>query len=1010
MKRLEEKILGRIYIATYFPFHYSHDTVAGDFRLHMHFNSASREIDAKRCQVQGASLRITPRDPSVAKEQLQLTSPLTPIYLTLGPSPDSKRIAVLHCVRTGSRGFEFTIEQQAVFHKTPITIDVLMNSSKRAGTTNVACIDIQPAKVSGGLARGNGTATITIVSQDKERLIVAKNPAIGFLKKSSPFTRNPFKLVGVDDDNHYVLLKPPVPNPLFIVGFPIVSDKHIAVTKTMLAAWQRKCDADKSGFTTMWAGSLDPRQRSAGFIRVVEGKKAPVGAQLVKRVSKSQHQHPKRVKLDINSPSVEGFTAESLLRGPMASVQTVSFDNQSHLANIVAYPQFLRVSDLPPYIGVFREESKFYNASKLDHAKQCGTFYFRMPKTEMFLPIEKPKTCVYNDKAVAVVDMLFKLEEEPRNAGVRRFWEFLTVFPDTADVVVSEVKKPMGAAIPVSIQKRLLHVINHGRVAKHPVEGYGRCATWWDCVVFVYTKLTRRNQLMTPLARLFYCQPPNHSMFVFYTEGAWYTQRTTKLHPSMTKDWRTPKDMSVGVVTRPGHAFTDADIDLFMWVAATTPFKRPVFIEAEDFDGLVFYDCTTQPTWKFVATHSKTPVKIPKHAGNLHFHYCRHFHPHNIDLPLCYIFESLGVDTVVCTSPFFPEETPFTEIIDVRPRNFYEHLVWTGPQDKWEVFALEDAVSTHLQNFDIGAASALMKKHQITAQHREKIIHNFYCLMLQANPTDARRISKLRFGSKSVLAGCNLENTLEELIDSRAAADHRTARFLLNLKDLDGTYLIGNTSRVRLVRDLLPSSPDNVLQFFRWQKENGWTPANISGYLMSDSLVAALKQGAMDVVTYLVALKLPNGVPMIDDFSDTMKSLIEDKNLSSMKAFLDLTSDGKPLVNLNKTPMYSVLQIGLNIGNLQGVEFLLQHKTPDGAWSFMLPPKRVKQLVKTAASLDFATPTKRKDFIRALQAHSSPNAVEEPYGTPASDEWNGGPTPPPSDASPFVWDGGNGVV
>jgi len=86
---------------------------------------------------------------------------------------------------------------------------------------------------------------------------------------------------------------------------------------------------------------------------------------------------------------------------------------------------------------------------------------------------------------------------------------------------------------------------------------------------------------------------------------------------------------------------------------------------------------------------------------------------------------------------------------------------------------------------------------------------------------------------------------------------------------------------------------------------------------------------------------------MIDDFSDTMKSLIEDKNLSSMKAFLGLRSDGKPVVNLNKTPMYSVLQIGLDEQKHTGCRsFCCNTKPPTGRGPSCSPPRRVKQLIK----------------------------------------------------------------
>ena len=971
MQTSQQKMTSHLYMTSFFEFLPKY-SVDGDMTLHLVFpkSDKSAELHIQKYISQGSWIYLT------------LTMPLSRDIIDIigddengvvkNENFDPRFSIPVHDIDLDDLSLQFLVTPVRV-HKTRTTVDELM-SLHRTSVDNLVKIDLR-------------SATVTVVSKTKLKALATNGMDTMLSTTDSEFTRNPFKLVHVDEAKGHVILKPPVSNPFAVAKFTIVRTSNLSPSNIAgaLQSW-KGCGHE----CFVWAGGDDPTKRATGFIELVGKRDMPVGAKMLKRMGDDGFvPRGKRVRLQRHE-GVEDFTEASLIKGPMVNFQTVSLDTRTFLTSMVAYPQFLKPSDLPPHIGVFRQESKFYNASQLSSGVACGTFYFRMPQTEMYLPIDTSKTVVYNDKVVALMDVLFKLGEEPRNAGVMRFWTFLDVLQrGNADAIDKGTTPsegfgvmPLGKTLPISIEKRLLHVAKTGRLAT--TNPKLNCQTWWDVVIYIYMRFTVPTSLRSPLARFFYAQPPPATMFVFCKDGTWYTQRTTKLTKDMTSGWgaslgdlkgQLGAGVAVGVVTPPGPRFTDDQVSLFMWMAETTG-KRPIMIGTKHFHNIVRYDCTTQETWEFLETHSRRLVDIPTNVGQLDTSMCEKYHPSgHVDMDLCYVFEALGIETVVCTSPFWPQETPFTEILDVRPRGDYEHLVWTGPQSRRQVFDLEAKVTKCLEDFRVKDAMKLMKgathkvdiisRHGIGVDLQKTIIKDFYMSLLPTitNPEKLIALEQLKFPDGSAVVP---PIPLKRLL----FFNKPLLRKLLNMRAANGSYVIGMKQRLNLFVDA--SFDEDISTLLTWQREDNLPIVPFTLDMIATMTLAMVHLPDLKSLEYLLTLKNKDGSFMAYHSGQFLIKKSE-FNPSVLKCLLAIRRDGKPLVNLHKEG-YDLLTKAIFPAHSAFSALILLHQyDKDGTPTIKLSSDDIAHLIALVESTSLnenpdINADLKKQIIAALQA------------------------------------------
>lgn len=811
---------GRIFISQYFPFHYHTATTKEDSTIILEYGNESYECEISECTVQGSIVTLTTSD-AIPKKLINDIDKHSIDFITLATDL-RKNIAIAEKIQNrGANVLIFQIYQQrSIISKPHVT---MTDISEKNHIDKLAVIQLISRQ-------------LTVLSDSKHLFEAELLTVINPIGMDPRFLKDSFKVIHVNEESGFITLKPPMANPMAAVQFRITrySELRPEVLPRLFRQWL-DCGAN----CVVWAGARGDKKSFSGFVDLVTDKMTPVGSRASKRRRGSGPL--KMFKFEAEKPAFEEFTRQSIIKPEMhmSDFATVSLDNRSFLTSMVAYPQYLRAEDLPNFIGVFRQDNKFYNADELSEEIACGTFYFRMPNSEMYLPIDKSKTIVYNDKHVSVIDVLFKLEDEPRNTGVRRFWTclpFLNIdafneadsedffdefgyYEDEGKDYIDIVRKEGMPVMDERIKNRLIKVMSESRMSLV----FDKSPTWWNCVKFVFENFISdvNSRIKHRLARLFYTQPPNLTMFVYWNRNRWCTQRTTSLPDRITKHWlKHPLHSSeyvMGVLTRPGRVFTSSEMESLRWVAETCSIKTPLIIETDSFDDIVRYDCMTYRVMMFMQRHSPVCIKIPPNVGKLTY-FSNAFtrtSVDEIDMMACYILEYFNVENGIYTSSFMRGETAFTEILDVRPRDSYQHLIWTGPLAKRDTYKMEIEVDKLLKEFKLSEAIDLMSKHHIDVELQRRSITNMYWRMITSELTsedDLKRIASLTFTDGSdVVFKCDPATELYDLmIGSRSYAggspNRKLAIKLLNLRNLEGGFLVDLASRRKFLQKIMEYS------------------------------------------------------------------------------------------------------------------------------------------------------------------------------------------------------------
>lgn len=515
------------------------------------------------------------------------------------------------------------------------------------------------------------------------------------------------RLVFVDLFNWVVWVKPPIANPLAVLRVPLDKTGVHPLTDDQLMSLLRSFVATEpeNDHSLIWAPSKDGRQH-LGFVTIVSGEGSPVGAKLI---------DDGRAPLEtskLKGRSEEGLTAAARslanthLPSPLPQIPASHWVRR-HLSTMVAYPSFLSSEALPPQLPVFRIDNLFYTASKLDEAKRCGTFFFRIPTSDLFLPIVKSKTIVYNDKSPAALDILFKdwVAGPMRgkiNSGVRFIMPYLEAYwAGKHNQVRDDPPRPPDHLVKGFFQK---HFGPGSRLTrsklKDPPQDDWKWIVKWVSHSFTTALVLRFS------SRLLYLKPPPLTLYFFYSkkQDKWVSQRGV-YHPEISallEKYLTPTIFGVAAIHHPSVRLSPVDLDHLKWASYKEGDERvftetftgsdarrvdhkvfdPVVLPYDKFDRLVEADCTSEKTIDFLKKQdlqgdyferlakSSLPRMIDDKT-DLH---------KGMDLVFCYLCEVLGIEMVVMTTPFHWEEAAFTEIMDVRPRD-YKRLVWTGKKE-----------------------------------------------------------------------------------------------------------------------------------------------------------------------------------------------------------------------------------------------------------------------------------------------------------------------------------------
>lgn len=535
-----------------------------------------------------------------------------------------------------------------------------------------------------------------------------------FITESQLFmTKECERLVYVDLYNQVIWLKPPVSNPLALLRIPfeLPMDLSSEELRTSLSSFA-KGDREKS---IAWCSSRAGR-RNLGFVSILDGEDAPVGAKFTKGEF-GMHGDDNHTGLSESAVSLFSSLPSSTPSNP------ISHWVRSHLSNVIAYPSFLSVDDLPPYLPVFREDNLYYSSEDLNDETRCGTFFMRIPTADLFLPITKSKTIVYNDKSPAILDILFKDMAEGGtsgqvNAGVRYIFPYIEKYWGNE---IRHLPTPSDQKV-----KRFFQTFSRSRVSQS--KHWPKDENWESIVKWVAESLLLRNIGNYVQSRLLYLKPPPLTLYFYMqrskhdkTKYYWVSQRGV-YHPQisnlLSKHISIPPDSGPGLRLVPG-AFAVAaihhrnvklslsDMDLLKWAAfkenrsetysrkgidlwdrrcrekvpsQDISFKTfdPIVMAYDGFDSLVKDDCNSKPAREFL-TDNKLSNDYFDSLGRDDTHFMNHsyFHHGNVDFILCYICEALRIDTVILTTPFYHQEAALTEVMDVLPRD-YNRLVWTG--------------------------------------------------------------------------------------------------------------------------------------------------------------------------------------------------------------------------------------------------------------------------------------------------------------------------------------------
>lgn len=344
------------------------------------------------------------------------------------------------------------------------------------------------------------------------------------------------RLVFVDLFNGVVWVKPPVENPLAVLRVPLEKTGLHPLTDDQLVSLLRSFVATKPGndHSLIWAPSKDGRQH-LGFVSIVSGEDSPVGAKLIDDGKEPLETSKLRGRSDEGLSAAARSLANTHLPSPLPQTPASHWVRR-HLSTMVAYPSFLGNEALSPQLPVFRIDNLFYTASNLDEAKRCGTFFFRIPTSDLFLPIVKSKTNVYNDKSPAALDILFKdwvggPMKGKINSGVRFIMPYLEAYwAGKHNQVRDDPPRPPDHLIKGFFQK---HFGPGSRLTrsklKNPPQDDWKWIVKWVSHSFTTALVLRFS------SRLLYLKPPPLTLYFFYSEkqDKWVSQRGV-YHPEIS--------------------------------------------------------------------------------------------------------------------------------------------------------------------------------------------------------------------------------------------------------------------------------------------------------------------------------------------------------------------------------------------------------------------------------------------------------------------------------------------
>lgn len=512
-------------------------------------------------------------------------------------------------------------------------------------------------------------------------------------------------LVFVDGPNNCFWVKPPIENPLALIKVDI--DTIIPLSKDEFLKSIQNFESEKVPY--LWVGAPYPR-RSLGFVIIREEKAVDTGARF---------RPNKRVRVG-DTPSARPLTkpAKSIFgEEPEVIEQTapVSLRSQSFLQNMNTIPSFMESKMLPPEIAVHRIDMKHF---PYHPGLSCGTFFYRVPISDIYLRIDSDprKTMVYNSKSSAIIDIVFKDFRDGRfkgktNSGVIFFWKHVLQY--NRKKFAEENKIPYEEISPLSKanQERMdrfkndyiARTLDRAKLQgsslsemhdlrKHLTDTFKS----WESIIEFFVRLAflygiggeSYGNLLLPRSRLMWLKPFPVSLYFFHHQGRWRSQRMQH-YPEITKnlnDLAKDKDVKVAAVIPKGLILPEEAYDNLEWANGNKNYLVHE-IPGDEFHELVRKDNTTTFGSKFSKTYTEEQGKVsllenghdsggmPK-FGSLQ----------NNDVGLCVIGQTLGYKTAIITTPWYGMDTPFTEIYDLRPREYENIIKWTGDKRLMEHF------------------------------------------------------------------------------------------------------------------------------------------------------------------------------------------------------------------------------------------------------------------------------------------------------------------------------------
>lgn len=515
-------------------------------------------------------------------------------------------------------------------------------------------------------------------------------------------------LVFVDKPNRCIWIKPPIADPPALVHVAI-DEIHPLSKLDLLGHLEEYATESNVGRSSvrpcLWVGTPGAR-RSLGFVVVVKEGMADEGARMRPR---------KKVRvIDSSSDSLKGETVH--VRGPTVPTKSlfgdapkvletgppVSLRSQSFLQNMTTIPSFMESSMLPPELAVHRIEAKHFRYAP---GATCGTFFYRVPVSDIYLRLstDPRKTMIYNSKSAAIIDIVFKdFREGPfkgqTNSGILFFWSHvLQAYSKDEEIV--HLSKENQARMDGFKERYIRHKVarwDEGGCSAEETEKRAKkladLYSSWKTIVWHFIRTAfqtdngRHDNIFLPKSRLLWLKPFPVSLY-FYCGGLdgsgnrlWFSQRgqdypfiTVRLNALMKGD----KNFVAAVVPE-GFKLPDVAHDNLEWANGSKDYLI-LGIPQDEFEAVVRRDNTSEEGSTFSKdfaksqrkklflgeSHSTTPAPL---FGQIQSN----------DIDLCEIGQTLDYTTAIITTPWYGDDAAFSEIYDLRQRDYETIIKWTG--------------------------------------------------------------------------------------------------------------------------------------------------------------------------------------------------------------------------------------------------------------------------------------------------------------------------------------------